>query len=244
MVGAAQTSSGASHAFLYRGGRMTDLGTLGADSCAYYVNSKGRAAGFSAPPSGAHHAALYDGNGEVQDLGTLGGPDSFAYFVGDNGLVVGASTTADGATHGFAYRGGAISDLGTLGGPGSDAVRANAHGQIVGWSDTAAGAQHAFLYRDHMMIDLNSLVDAALGWVLVMPTGINDSGQIVGNGTAPDGAGRAFLLTPAQVVARSPDRANVAPGHGQETVPQQDRAQETPAPQRQAVPTDERRVSP
>ena len=143
----------------------------------------------------------------MQDLGTLGGPDSFAYFVADDGLVVGASTTAHGGTHAFVYRGGAMSDLGTLGGADSDAVRANAQGHIVGWSATVVGARHAFLCRDGAIMDLNSLVDPALGWVLVTAVDINDSGQIVGHGTAPDGAFRAFLLTPASIVARSPERA-------------------------------------
>ena len=46
------------------------------------------------------------------------------------------------------------------------------------------------------MIDLNSSLDSAAGWTLTCARAINDSGQIVGHGTAPDGNVRAFLLTP------------------------------------------------
>jgi hypothetical protein len=45
------------------------------------------------------------------------------------------------------------------------------------------------------MVDLNSLIDPSSGWVLLQAIGINDSGQIVGQGQF-DGQTRAFLLTP------------------------------------------------
>ena len=62
-------------------------------------------------------------------------------------------------------------------------------------------ASHAFVYDNEKgtMIDLNSLVDSAAGWTLVLAGGINNSGQIVGYGTTPDGNTRAFLLTPIVV---------------------------------------------
>ena len=46
------------------------------------------------------------------------------------------------------------------------------------------------------MIDLSAAVDPALGWTRNSAKAINDSGQIAGYGTAPDGHTRAFLLCP------------------------------------------------
>ena len=43
---------------------------------------------------------------------------------------------------------------------------------------------------------MNSLIDPSSGWILADATAINDSGQIVGNGTNPAGQTHAFLLTP------------------------------------------------
>jgi uncharacterized protein (TIGR03437 family) len=45
------------------------------------------------------------------------------------------------------------------------------------------------------MQDLNTLIPADTGWILSLASGINDSGQIVGNG-AINGVSHAFLLTP------------------------------------------------
>jgi hypothetical protein len=45
------------------------------------------------------------------------------------------------------------------------------------------------------MLDLNSLIPANSGWVLQFANGINDQGQIVGEGTL-NGQAEGFLLTP------------------------------------------------
>ena len=70
----------------------------------------------------------------------------------------------------------------------------NAHGDIVGYGP-GAGGPRALLYRAGVVIDLNSQIDPASGWVLRKAMGINDAGQIVGEGSH-DGLVRGFLLTP------------------------------------------------
>ncbi len=67
---------------------------------------------------------------------------------------------------------------------------------MVGFADTAAGARHAFLYGDGVLVDLNSLLPPGSGWVLGQATGINDSGQIVGEGII-NGQTHGFLLSPS-----------------------------------------------
>ena len=54
----------------------------------------------------------------------------------------------------------------------------------------------AFVYDEGKLSYLDSLVDAAAGWKDLQAVAINDSGQIAGFGTPPDGGSRAFLLTP------------------------------------------------
>jgi len=70
-------------------------------------------------------------------------------------------------------------------------------GTWVGATQSNSGfiLYHAFLWSGGSMKDLNDLIPAGSGWVLTEATGINDSGQIVGNGTL-GGVERAFLLNP------------------------------------------------
>ncbi len=113
----------------------------------------------------------------------------------DSGQVVGYSNPAgSNLVHAFVYD-GSMHDLGTLGGSNSYAQGINNHGIVVGFSDTSTGADHAFIYDAmHGMIDLNSLISPASGWVLSHANGINDAGQIVGDGIV-DGQQHAFVLT-------------------------------------------------
>jgi probable HAF family extracellular repeat protein len=54
-------------------------------------------------------------NGEIIELGTLGGSYSYATSINDIGQIVGHSITSDGKSHAFLYSGGEMADLGNLG---------------------------------------------------------------------------------------------------------------------------------
>ncbi len=61
-MGYSQTASGewVTHAFLWEGGQMTDLGTLGGYfSVAQAINDRGQVVGSSHTASGENHAVLW-----------------------------------------------------------------------------------------------------------------------------------------------------------------------------------------
>ena len=139
----------------------------------YYVstvsmNAAGDVVAATPTASGNTHAALFH-NGQVIDLGTLGGLNSEATGINNLGQIVGDSQTANGSAHAFLYSNNVMTDLGTLGGPNSYAIAINDSGQIVGNSDLADGTSHAFLYAAGVMTDLGA----------VSAVSINASGQIL-----------------------------------------------------------------
>src|SRR5207247_912380 len=80
----------------------------------------------------------------------------------------------------FLFKNGTTIRLGNLGSPGSYGRGENNAGDVVGCSNS--DSYRAFLWRDGTIYDLNSCISGDSGWVLVSANGINDSGQIVGQG--------------------------------------------------------------
>lgn len=219
VTGMATTRSGERHAFVTRDGAMVDLGTLpgGVFSEGYGVNAAGEVAGFAGIGDFRFHAFAYR-EGRMLDLGTLpGGANSYAYGINARGQITGVSGTGierpgrPKPSHAFVHEDGKMKDLGSLIGPKgqSGGLALNAKGDIAGWSEAHQERSHAIRVRDGRMSDLNDLIDPASGWVLSEGVGINDKGQIVGNGVLR-GRQRAFLLTPIELV---PATRPVAVGH-------------------------------
>ena len=107
------------------------------------------------------------------------------------------------------------------GGANFSGVAINNSGQVVG-SQLALNAliggptadasgnydfQKAMLYSNGKITDLNSLLPANSGWDLTRATGINDLGQIIGQGTF-DGQEMGFVMTP--VGAEVPEPGTLA----------------------------------
>ena len=139
---------------------------------------------------------LWEKNTGMVYLGTLGVNYGSANAINDLGQVVGSSTTADGQNRAFFWdNSNGMIDLGSLGGNSSDAKAINNLGQVIGYSTTANGQNRPFFWdKSSGMSDLNDLVSPA-GWIINTIAGINNAGQIVGNGLY-NGQYRAFVLTP------------------------------------------------
>lgn len=160
------------------------------------INDHGQIVGVGWMLSGAPRAVLWSVEGEVIDLGTLGGDSSLAIGINERGEVVGWSQTVTDESHAFLWtQEGGMRDLGTLGGGRSVAFAINDLGQVVGDSRTPTGEFHAFLWseRDGMK-DLGTL-----GGRLSVANALNNLGQVVGYSwtTSAFRPAHAFLWTAA-----------------------------------------------
>lgn len=160
IVGRSQVDGGFWHAFLWQNGEMRDLGTLPGWPHSYAVGinderqvigsnwgNAGRYCGERIPERrDAPTRAFLWQDGEMLDLGTLGGAHTIAYAINGSGLVVGASQTAGGRWRAFVWQTGALSALPGLGGRESCARDVNDMGQIIGRAETKNGDFHAVLW--------------------------------------------------------------------------------------------------
>jgi probable HAF family extracellular repeat protein len=182
-------------AFLWEGGKLQDLGTLGGnDAIAYLVNQAGQVVGVSYTNTTANLTTglptqdpFFWEHGKMLDLGTLGGTFGAAYWINNRGQVVGYSDLAgDQSNHGFFWDRGVLTDLGTLGGTNASGNWINDAGDVVGVSQLSDGTFHAFLWHQGRgaMKDLGTVP----GYVDSSAYAINAGGQAVGlafNTTGP-----------------------------------------------------------
>lgn len=209
------TGSSGTHAVIFNGGSIQDLGTLGGDTSeAHAINNLGQVAGMADTADGHTHAFVWS-KGTMQDLGTLAGDtDSRADHVNDAGMVVGASSGSGGVRAFFWSPAAGMQTIPSLsGGVYTEAFGVNSQGQVVGESGSSLGTR-AFLWTaSGGTIDLNTaVVGLPTNVVLTGAFSINDKGEIVAFGLRDAGvtrnqevqmdshvhAGptRVFLLTP------------------------------------------------
>jgi probable HAF family extracellular repeat protein len=103
------------HAFLYTGTDLLDLGTLGGrDSRAAGINEAGVVVGHSSLPQSTTHAFVYRA-GQMSDLGSLpGGGFSAAYAINRRGLIAGAAENSTHLVRAVIWKDSQIVELGTL----------------------------------------------------------------------------------------------------------------------------------
>ena len=172
------------HAFRWRRGPLRDLGTLpgGVNSLGVWSNNAGEVAGISENgridpllgiPQG--RGVLWRKDGQIVNLGTLGGHESLAAYINNRGQIAGfaANRKRDPfslfgwgtQTRAFLWHKGIMRDLGTLGGPDALADFVNNHGQVAGASytnsapnpDTGIPTLDPFLWTHGTMTDLGTL---------------------------------------------------------------------------------------
>ena len=187
-----------------------------AEGGAFWINNRGEVVGASGVcsfydpryglPLQPEHALLWR-NGEVTDLGNLGGKfNNSAFAINDLGVIVGASDLADKNgndtfQNAFLWHRRRMINLGTLSGDVvSAAVGINNRNQVTGVSIDSNGNQRGFLWQDGVMYDLNALIPAvdSQRYSVLHGFGINDEGQIVGFAfDSVTGEVHAFLANPA-----------------------------------------------
>src|SRR5260370_339256 len=147
-------------------------------------------------------------DGQIVNLGTLGGNESAAGAVNSGGEVVGAALnlTTDPfpnrhpyndffffgngtESHAVLWRDGTMQDLGTLGGPDSAAFLVNQSGQVAGTSDvdfnvntvTGGPTVHPFLWENGKMLDLVAGAPPEMfGGTFGIAAWLNERGQVLG----------------------------------------------------------------
>jgi probable HAF family extracellular repeat protein len=203
------TNAPLSLAVLWRDGKIVNLGTLGGyESAAAAVNRRGDVVGAAlnvtpeAFPSRAPyndffiygygtepHAFLWS-NGNMRDLGTLGGRDSAALFVNEKGQVAGTSdvdairnpVTGLPTVHPFLWERGRMHDLiadappGMFGGTYGITAWINERGQVLGTMNlTGDTTWHSFLWDEGVITDLGTL-----GGNITTAQWMNEAGHVVG----------------------------------------------------------------
>jgi len=196
-------------AFQWQDGTLTNLGALpgGYNSFSQGVNARGTVVGSAEngvtdPDLGiAEFEAVLWRNGQITNLGTLGGNESIAFDINSRGQVVGVAANAvpDPAsffgfatqTRPFFWENGVMHDLDTLGGTDGAAYLMNASGQAMGQFYVNGGAAVDPIFWD----ENGSAADVGtLGGTFGNPWGLNNRGQMVGESNlAGDAAHHGFL---------------------------------------------------
>jgi probable HAF family extracellular repeat protein len=188
-------------AVLWTGHRMIDLGTVpgGSASIGMSINNAGQAVGVSDngvpdpfSPFGVQVRTFFWEHGQLQDIGTLGGPDTTPGPGCNNqrpGVIVGSSytsftpndTTGVPTQDPFLWDNGHMIDLGNLGGTKSIGQCANNRGDVIGQSNLPGDlGAHAFIWHSAKMKDLGTL-----GGNSSEAIWMNDAGDIAGSADLP-----------------------------------------------------------
>lgn len=179
----------------YLNGHVEELGVAnGGQSTANAINDMGQIVGAGQFGNG-YYAYLWNGPGEFQVLGSLGGSSSYPNDINNHGVTVGDSELApdpSGAIHSkaFVYENGQMTALDVFGSQNSTATAINERGQIVGGFVLGnSGIVHPFFFDPQ-----TGMHDIGLPGMKSGAWDINEFGVIVGSAQrAPDSNFEAFV---------------------------------------------------
>jgi hypothetical protein len=149
--------------------------------------------------NGSQYQAFVYSSGQFSPLASPG--ESAGFAINNAGDVVGYAVIPFGGVTGALWRNGQLQIVDLMGHSNCMVFAINNLGQVVG----ACGPGNrdypnsaGFIYSDgaYAATDLNSLIDPTLGITINAATMINDRGQILATGQAPNSFGQTFLLTP------------------------------------------------
>lgn len=209
-------SFGQRNAYFWDNGTLTAIGSLGgANTIPNDLNNAGKVVGASST-SGPfpHRAFLWTRDGGIRNLGTLGGTESNALAINELDQVVGWSFTADGSIHGFFWsEETGMKDIGPIDRSGFLGINDNS--QIAGMQRNEDGTISWFrcnvFIADDGTIECQRTTLHKFGesneFVVFGPTGMNNSGQIIGLASHVDPAFdiRLAIWEPDGSVTLQPD---------------------------------------
>ena len=160
---------------------IVDLVGLGGDQAAVQMlNASGQAGGWSSVPGNFSYGAFRWTSGTITPLGTLGGAHSYPFDMNAAGDMTGWAELPGGTSyHAVLWRGEAVTDLGVFSGhTHSVGIAINDAGQVIGESSGPSGPPtKAFIWQNGVRTELPPLPLPRRG---ASPTGINSSGDVVG----------------------------------------------------------------
>lgn len=194
------------------GGPVQSLGALDGDQAwIHNINDLGQVVGRIDHVDGNRGWAVpfvYNPTGGTTELAVGGMRTGEATHLNEAGQVLG--TMQLGASfNSHLFLADAATGLGSditawlAAGQSAQAVDLDAAGRVLANISTAEG-DRPYLFDGVTWLDLNSAIDPSLGWTLYRATGLNDLGQIVGEGLLERDGQRyqsSFLLTPAGLSA-------------------------------------------
>jgi len=183
------------HGFLFSGGTYTTIDVPGArDTYVTAINNSGQIAGYIVDSNGNYHDFLLSGG----TFTTFDPPGSnlqstSVTAMNDSGQMVGYFEDASFHDHGFLFSGGIITTIdapGSTGSFGTEPIAINDSGQIAG-SFTDSVSEHGFLLAGGTFTTINPPIANDHAGV----TGMNASGQVVGDYNTPTGENHGFLFS-------------------------------------------------
>jgi probable HAF family extracellular repeat protein len=139
-------------------------------------------------------------NGQVT---TLGPPSvGYPYAVNASGQIVGEfakynySTGSTGNSNYFLYSAGTFTDLGTFGSTDARAIRISDNGLIAAMVVAPDGTSSVVVDSSGRLVRIPSAAPGAY----MLPTAINNAGQVVGQFSSPSGNGQGFFYSAGKTI--------------------------------------------